>query len=325
MRLNFTVDRIPFRLHESSERFHQCFALVTDTAAYADDLRLKRIYNIDQAARYIFYVVVHNLDCRDIAFAHGVKCGSAADFALLPCNLMHNGIGIFLHSFARLADQRSGGGIRLPAAFSAAGTRFSIHHNNHMTALAAGAVYTRNDLSVYDNAGADARAERYGNKVLRAVSAARVCLAQRGAVCVIINIDRQIAEPFFQHFARGHIIKTKVVGKFDNTILIHCARCAETHGRNIRNGKPCFIHRFTADRGNIIKDLLRRTRNGSWRFAGCNYIILVIHHGGDDICAAQINSDIIHNLTFPPALNLTAARRVCGQRSINILIKIFAE
>ena len=97
-----------------------------------------------------------------------------------------------------------------------------------MAALAARAVYTRNDFTVNNNTRAYARAESYGNKVLSAVTAARISLAESSAIGIVFNKHRNIFKAVFEHFFCMNIVKAEIICKFNNAIFIYRARCAHT-------------------------------------------------------------------------------------------------
>ena len=102
----------------------------------------------------------------------------------------------------------------LPAASSAAGALLAVNDYYHVTHFARSVVDAVDDLAADDNTAADARAESDGNKVAHALADARNCLAESGAVSVIVDING-LMDPRFEHFLCGDLVEVKIVGKFN--------------------------------------------------------------------------------------------------------------
>ena len=203
---------------------------------------------------------------------------------------MHNGVRVIIHSTLGLADQRRGGSISLPAALTAAGALLAVYHNHHVAALATGAVDTVDDLAVQNDAAAHAGAQGHSHKILRPVAATGKRLTQCGAVGVILYKYIVNPQALPKHFPGRHIVKGQVVGKLDHAVCIAGTGRAHTHGHQVTHGELGLPHGLAAHLLHIVKNGVGRARRIRLGFCSRDNIILIVHHGGNNIRAPQVNS-----------------------------------
>ena len=73
------IHTVAFAADVLAKRLEQRFTFMTDSAAHADDFRLKDIDRIDDAAGHIVDIAVNHALCSGVALAHGVKRRPSAD------------------------------------------------------------------------------------------------------------------------------------------------------------------------------------------------------------------------------------------------------
>ena len=136
----------------------QDLALVGHTAADADDLRLERVDDVGDADADILDPAVDDLPGGLVTLGSGIKGQLGVDVVDVLGHLPHNGVLVGLHGGLRLAGQRAGGGVALPAAPASAGALDAVLDNDVVTHFTGGEVEAAQNLAAQDNAAADAGA-----------------------------------------------------------------------------------------------------------------------------------------------------------------------
>ncbi len=141
------------------------------------------------------------------------------------------------------------------------------------------------NAAIHNDAAADARAERDGNKILYAGARSGLRLAKGRTVGVVFQING-LADPFTQHLLRRNVLKIQIVGEFDNACrLIDRARRADADGGDILHGEPGCFYRHMYRFRNIVKDLLRRAGRIRLQLPYADDSIIVIHHARTNVGA----------------------------------------
>ena len=221
-------------LHRNQKRI----ALVADTAADAQNIRLEDIDGIGDAGCQVLDVVIYYLLCSCVTGTHVIEgCPGGNAFLVL-----HGALRMCCQCFLCHTHQTGCGRVYLKAALSAAGTLGAVHRNNRMTDFCAAEVGATVDFAVNDNTGTYACSQGDADCILSALCCAGYIFAVSGSVGIIFNKGR-LAQGSFQILHHRGVFKAQVVGIFDDSGSAVCnTRCAYANPLDILHGKAGLFY-----------------------------------------------------------------------------------
>ena len=286
-------------LDDLSEGTEQILSLVGDAAADAEHIGLEDVDDVDQTCREVAEILVEHFLGVVVARLHRVKGGLAVDLVDVAAAdfVEHEAVVELLGEDLLLGqvDQTCRGGIRLPAALSAAAALLAVLDDDHVTQLRAREVGAAVNLAVDDDAAADACAEGDGNGVLRALCGACEVLSQSRRVRVILD-EHLFAEALVHHLGDLPVVEVKVRGILDDAGLrVHRAGNADTDALHLVHGDARLLARLHRDLRHAVADIALGTGHiGLAGRLGDNLVVFV-HHTRDDVGTAEVDSESIHN------------------------------
>ena len=203
---------------------------------------------------------------------------------------MQKALGVRGHGALRVADEGCCGGVSFKAAAAAAGAFLAVFRDDHVPKLARGAGVAREELAAEHHAAAHARAERDDNGALRAFAAAEERFAQRRGVCVVaeVNGERRIRA---QRASKVKIDKIQVCRKADDAAcVVHRAGAADAHAAD----GGLSVRELRNDLTDARRDGLRAEVDAGRHGAFLQNVALCAHKRALDVCAAEVNADIVH-------------------------------
>ena len=189
-----------------AQRLEQLFAVARQSAAEHDTLRLEQIHKTCQTVRQIAAVFVEQLLRERVTRVYRI-----ADLLGVQLTLVYSkhALSSVLERTLGKPHERSRRAVRLQTAAPSAVARLAVFSDNHVPDLTGNAVAAGVQLAVNDNAAANAGAERYHQHVARALGRTGSRFAERGAVCVVIQMHRT-AELRQKRIRKTDVIQTQI-------------------------------------------------------------------------------------------------------------------
>ena len=168
---------LPFSFSKRhAQRLKQLFAIARQSAAEHDTLRLKQIHKTCQTVRQIAAVFVEQLLRERIPRIYCI-----ADLLGVQLTLVYSkhALSSVLERTLGKPHERSRRAVRLQTAAPSAVARLAVFSDNHVPNLTSNAVAAGVQLTVNDNAAANAGAERYHQHVVLYCTAVRPAQRER--------------------------------------------------------------------------------------------------------------------------------------------------
>ena len=199
-----------------SYRREKRFALVSYSAADAQNFRLENIDYINNADCKIICIIIYDFSCGGVAFTHCVKSGLSRNFSNISANhIPHNSVKVTAHFILCLTDKGCCGAICFPAASASASATLTAELYNHMTKFTGGVIAAVNNLSANDDTASHACSESNSDKIINTVARSCYRLSESRTVGVVFNINGKL-KLVFHNLLNRNIVKIKVIGIFDN-------------------------------------------------------------------------------------------------------------
>ena len=216
-------------------------------------------------------------------------------------HLPHNGVLVGLHGGLRLAGQRAGGGVALPAAPASAGALDAVLDNDVVTHFTGGEVEAAQNLAAQDNAAADAGAQSNDDRIVVPLCTARNVLAVGGGVGVVLDIDLA-AEQVLEVRAEVPVVIAEVrVEAYEAGGKVHAAGRADADIFDVGKIDLIILGHGAAQVGQCLFQILRRARQTGGPGQLADDLIIFVDNTGGHCGAAQVDTNRVfaHN-KIPP-------------------------
>ena len=178
-----------------------------------------------------------------------------------------------------------------------AGAGAAIYHDHCMAQLRTGKVAAGINFPIDNDAAANAGTQGNGDSIVGALQSARHIFAIRSRVGIVFHNDLFPLQTVRKHLYHGSIAEGQVVGKFNDTGgPVYRTRRTHANPGYIVQGQTSAFQRGLGGFRHGIRYLLSGFRLSFCGSAG-NDLIVFIDNTNGDIGAAQVDSEIIHNVS----------------------------
>ena len=205
------------------------------------------------------------------------------------------------HRLASLTDQRSRGGVLLPAADRAAGTLTAFALHGHVSQLRTHTVGAGIDLMVDDDAAADAGAQGQEHGVCNPGGNARNGFRKARNGRIVVDKDGLI-DDLLHDLAQGHHVPAQVGAENNHAGLgVGQTGNAHTDGLDVVHGVACILDNLQGEIRHILDDGFRSALQQRGNGILVQDLARFVYQANRNVGAAQINAYINHT-ELPPMI-----------------------